>query len=55
MEKRGVVSPDVTPDVEEKIPAEKAASAKEKRARIRDLDDDVTKRAADAVARKIGT
>ncbi len=54
MEKQGRVDPAVTPDTEHKLPVgEKAASGEARKQQIRQLDDDTTKRGADAVADRL--
>ena len=53
MEKRGVVKPGVTPDVDEKLPREKVASGAGRKQQTQQLDDDLTKRAADKAAEKL--
>lgn len=53
MEKRGVVEPGRTPDIEQKIPGEKTAQTK--KSETDRLDDDFTKRAADAAADSLKT
>jgi hypothetical protein len=53
MEKRGVIDRD-TPDTEEKLPAgQKQADTKRAAERAGILDNDFTKRAADAAAEKL--
>lgn len=49
MEKRGVVKPGTTPDVETTSGTKAAKAGGSKRSETRRLDNDLTKRAADAV------
>jgi len=55
MEKRGVVSPETTPDTENVVADKSAAEQKcaSKTAKIENLDADFRKRAAEAAASKI--
>jgi hypothetical protein len=52
VEKRGVVSPGITPDTEQKLKGEKTAAAGE-RGQTEQLDNDVTKRLADRAEQKL--
>lgn len=51
-EKQGIIRPGMTPDVEAKQPAKTAAASSQREA-TKALDDDFSKRAADAVANRI--
>jgi hypothetical protein len=46
MEKRGIVEPGRTPDVEARLTGQKQAQAADPKQQIKTLDDDFTKRAA---------
>ena len=50
MEKRGIVQPGITRDIEDKLVGEKQATVQSKVTR---LDDDTTKRLADRAAAKL--